>query len=116
MEDHCTALDLALVKGKPGEVYNIGGDAERPNIDLARQILKLTGRPESLLEHVRDRPAHDRRYAVDASKIRGELGWKPAWDLDRGLEATVAWYRDHESWWQRITSGEYLVARTQSRP
>ncbi len=115
VEDHCAALELSLIDGRPGEVYNIGAGAERSNIDLARQVLKLTGRAESLLERVPDRPAHDRRYAVDASRIRRELGWKPAWDLDRGLEATVAWYRDHESWWRRITSGKYLVDRTQSR-
>jgi dTDP-glucose 4,6-dehydratase len=115
VEDHCAALQAALEKGVPGEVYNIGGDAERANIDVARAVLRLTGRPDSLLTRVADRPAHDRRYAIDASRAHRELGWKPAWDFDRGLEATVAWYRDHAPWWRRIVSGDYLVDRSQAR-
>ncbi len=115
VEDHCRALELVLRRGRPGAVYNVGGDGERPNREVARQVLRLTGRPESLLTRVADRPAHDRRYAVDAGRIRTELGWEPAWDLDRGLEATVAWYRDHESWWRRIIAGDYLVDRAQAR-
>jgi len=115
VEDHCDAIERALRSGQPGAVYNIGGDAERANIDVAKQVLKLTGRPESLLTRVPDRPAHDRRYAIDASHIRRELGWKPAHDLDRGLEETVAWYRGHGTWWRRIVSGDYLVDRAQAK-
>ncbi|HEY3175858.1 MAG TPA: dTDP-glucose 4,6-dehydratase [Candidatus Polarisedimenticolia bacterium] len=115
VEDHCSALEAVLARGAPGAVYNIGGDAERPNIEIARQVLRLTGRPESLLTRVPDRPAHDRRYAIDASRIRHDLGWAPTWDLVRGLEATVTWYREHETWWRRIVSGEYLVDRAQAR-
>ena len=114
VEDHCAALEAALDRGEPGEVYNIGGDAERPNIEVARAVLRLTGRPESLLTRVPDRPAHDRRYAIDASRAHRDLGWRPAWDLERGLETTVAWYRDHEPWWRGIVSGEYLVTRTRA--
>ncbi len=115
VEDHCAALDAVLRRGAPGRIYNIGGDGELPNIEVAKRVLRLTGRPESLLVRVPDRPAHDRRYAIDASRLRSELGWRPAWDFDRGLAATVAWYRDHESWWRRIISRDYLVARTQAR-
>ena len=115
VEDHCSALEAVLLRGEPGEVYNVGADSERANIEVARQVLKLSGRPESLLLTVPDRPAHDRRYAIDASRIRRELGWDPAWDFDRGLAATVEWYRGHEAWWRRIVSGDYLVDRTQAR-
>ncbi len=115
VEDHCAAIERALIKGRPGAVYNIGGDSERANIDIARHVLRLTGRPESLLTRVPDRRAHDRRYAIDAGFTRRELGWAPAHDLDRGLEGTIAWYREHETWWRRIVSGNYLVDRTQAR-
>jgi len=115
VEDHCEALELALMKGEPGGVYNIGGDGERSNIDVAKQVLALTGRPESLLQRVADRPAHDRRYAIDAGRIRRELGWAPRWSFDRGLPATISWYRAHETWWRRIVSGDYLVDRAQAR-
>ena len=115
VEDHCAALAAALARGVPGEVYNIGGDSERSNLEIAKTVLRLTGRPESLLTRVADRPAHDRRYAIDACKMKRELGWSPAWDLDRGLAATVDWYRGHESWWRRILSGDYLVNRATAR-
>jgi len=115
VEDHCAALEAVLLRGTPGEIYNVGGDCELPNIDVARRVLSLTGRPESLLKRVADRPAHDRRYAIDASRIHRELGWAPSWDFERGLRATLDWYRAHESWWGRIVSGEYLVDRTQAR-
>jgi dTDP-glucose 4,6-dehydratase len=115
VEDHCAALEAVLERGRPGAIYNIGGDAERANLDVARQVLRLTGRPESLLARVADRPAHDRRYAIDASLAGRELGWAPAWDFERGLEATVAWYRGHEPWWRRIVSGDYLVDRAHAR-
>ncbi len=111
VEDHCAALETILNKGKPGEVYNIGGDSERKNIDLAKAILELVGKPDSLIEHVPDRPGHDRRYAVDADKLQRQLGWKPQWTLEEGLQKTIDWYRDHETWWRRIIQGDYLVDR-----
>ena len=111
VEDHCAALETILNKGKPGEVYNIGGDSERKNIDLAKAILKLVGKPDSLIEHVPDRPGHDRRYAVDAEKLQRKLGWKPQWTLEEGLQKTIDWYRNHETWWRRIIQGDYLVDR-----
>jgi len=111
VEDHCAALETILNKGKPGEVYNIGGDSERKNIDLAKAILELVGKPDSLIEHVPDRPGHDRRYAVDANKLQRQLGWKPQWTLEEGLQKTIDWYRDHETWWRRIIQGDYLVDR-----
>ncbi|HET6374184.1 MAG TPA: dTDP-glucose 4,6-dehydratase [Candidatus Polarisedimenticolia bacterium] len=115
VEDHCSALLAVLMNGEPGAVYNIGGDCEKANIDVARRVLALTGRPESLMTTVADRPAHDRRYAIDAAKIRRELKWAPVWDFERGLAATVAWYKNNESWWRRIVSGDYLVDRAHAR-
>ncbi|GHG85230.1 dTDP-glucose 4,6-dehydratase [Comamonas sp. JC664] len=108
VEDHCQALLLALEKGRAGEVYNIGGGAERRNIEIVKAILGLVGKPESLIQYVKDRPGHDRRYAIDPSKIRAELGWTPAHTFEQGLAETVRWYVDHSAWWQRVTSGEYL--------
>ncbi len=99
--DHCRAIDLLIEHGEPGEVYNIGGGNEVPNIELTRQILKLVGRSESLIRPVADRPGHDRRYALDTSKLRA-LGWQPLVAFDEGLAATVEWYRNHPSWWRPI--------------
>ncbi|MGA9524599.1 MAG: dTDP-glucose 4,6-dehydratase [Myxococcaceae bacterium] len=107
VEDHCAALLLALEKGRAGEVYNIGGGAERRNLDLVRGILALTGKPETLIKYVQDRPGHDRRYAIDPTKIRTELGWKAAHTFEQGLEETVRWYVDNRTWWERVTSGAY---------
>ncbi|ABF91323.1 dTDP-glucose 4,6-dehydratase [Myxococcus xanthus DK 1622] len=107
VEDHCHALLLALEKGRAGEVYNIGGGAERRNIDIVKAILGLVGKPESLIQYVKDRPGHDRRYAIDPSKIRAELGWTPAHTFEQGLAETVRWFVDHPAWWQRVTSGAY---------
>ena len=115
VEDHCRALEAVMLKGKPGEIYNIGGDSERPNIEVAREVLRLIGRPESLLTRVTDRPGHDRRYAVDASKIRKDLGWAPRVAFTEGLSATVRWYQENEGWWRRIASGDYLVDRKTAR-
>jgi len=115
VEDHCTALEAVLTKGTPGAVYNIGGDSERANLDVAKQVLRLTGRPDSLLARVPDRPAHDRRYAIDAGFLKQSLGWKPAWDFNEGLKAAVTWYRENEAWWRRIVSGDYLVDRAEAR-
>jgi dTDP-glucose 4,6-dehydratase len=105
--DHCDALDLILRKGKEGEVYNIGGGCELENIAVARTILKVLDRPESLLKFVTDRPAHDRRYALDCGKLKNELGWSPAWDFERGLAETIRWYQENTAWLQEARSGEY---------
>jgi dTDP-glucose 4,6-dehydratase len=105
--DHCTAIDTVLRKGKIGSVYNIGGSAERKNLDVAKLILKTLGKPESLLTFVKDRPGHDRRYAIDSSKIEGELQWRPRISFEEGLVRTVAWYQRNPVWWQRIINGEY---------
>jgi dTDP-glucose 4,6-dehydratase len=107
VEDHCGAIDLILHSGREGEVYNIGGKCELENLTVARKILAAFGRPETLLTFVSDRPAHDRRYALDCSKLRRELGWSPAWDFDRGLAETIDWYRNSGTWLQEILSGEY---------
>ena len=107
VEDHCAALLLALEKGKAGEVYNIGGGAERKNIEIVRGILAMLGKPESLIKYVQDRPGHDRRYAIDPSKIRAELGWKQARTFEDGLSQTVKWYVENRAWWERVTSGAY---------
>jgi dTDP-glucose 4,6-dehydratase len=114
VEDNCAAILKIMEKGSEGEIYNIGGDSERQNIDVAKNILKFTGRDESFLEHVTDRPGHDRRYAIDFSKIQKELGWKPKVPFEDGLERTVAWYKENESWWRRIISGDYLVDRREA--
>jgi dTDP-glucose 4,6-dehydratase len=107
VEDHCRAIDLVLRGGKPGEVYNIGGRNEWRNLDLVRQLLATLGKPESLITFVPDRPGHDRRYAMDATKIERELGWTPAHDFPRGLRRTVDWYLANRSWWEKIRSGDY---------
>ena len=104
--DNCAAIDLVLRKGKDGEIYNIGGAHEVENVALTRQVLHLLGKPESLITPVTDRPGHDRRYALDSSKVAA-LGWKPAHSFASALQATVAWYREHESWWQPIKSGAF---------
>jgi len=101
VEDHCRALDLLIREGQPGEVYNVGGGNEVRNVDLTRRILQLTGRPESLITPVTDRPGHDRRYALDTAKVRA-LGWRPEVPFDEGLAATVAWYRGNAWWWRPI--------------
>jgi dTDP-glucose 4,6-dehydratase len=104
--DNCAAVDLVLRKGKDGEIYNIGGSNEVENIVLTRQILRLTGKPETLITPVSDRPGHDRRYALDSGKVHA-LGWKPAHPFPAALEKTVEWYRAHEAWWRPIKSGEF---------
>ena len=107
VEDHCEAIDAVLRRGRDGEVYNIGGRSEMANLDVVRRVLELTGKPESLIRYVTDRPGHDRRYAIDAGKIERELGWAPRRRFDEGMAATVAWYRDNEPWWRSVLSGDY---------
>jgi dTDP-glucose 4,6-dehydratase len=109
VNDHCVAIDLVLREGPVGEVYNIGGNNEWRNIDIVRLILRQLGKPESLISYVKDRPGHDRRYAMDATKIMDELGWAPAHTFEQGLTETVEWYAAHAQWWQRVMTGEYLT-------
>jgi dTDP-glucose 4,6-dehydratase len=120
VDDHCRAIDLLLDRGVAGETYNVGGGNEVRNIDLTKRILALAGRPESLITPVADRQGHDRRYALDTTKLRG-LGWRPEVAFDEGLARTVAWYRDHEDWWRPIKEGdaafrEYYRAQYEERP
>ena len=105
--DHCRALDVVIQRGKPGEVYNIGSDNEKTNLDLVHKLLELLDKPQSLMQFVTDRPAHDRRYALSCAKIATELGWKPAYSFEKALGATVDWYLKNQSWWRSIKSGEY---------
>lgn len=107
VEDHCSALDVVLHGGKFGEVYNIGGHNECKNIEIVKLILKELGKPESLITYVKDRPGHDKRYAIDASKIQKELGWIPAHKFEEGIEETIQWYLKNRKWWERIISGDY---------
>jgi dTDP-glucose 4,6-dehydratase len=105
--DHCVALDLVIHQGKPGQAYNIGGNNERKNIEIVHRILKELGKPESLITFVKDRPGHDRRYAIDATKVKKELNWLPTYTFEKGLQETVNWYCNNRKWWQKIKSGEY---------
>ena len=120
VEDHAEALTLVLREGRPGETYNVGGDSERRNIDVGRGICRLldemlpnsTNRPhEKLIQFVTDRPGHDARYAIDASKITNELGWRPRHDFDAGLRDTVRWFLENRGWWERVMSGAYRGER-----
>ena len=106
VEDHCIAIDLILTRGKVGETYCIGIDMNVPNIDVIKKILKILGKPESEFEFVKDRPGHDRRYAIDSTKIKKELGWQPKYDFDTALQLTVDWYQENKNWWQKLKSGE----------
>ena len=106
VDDFCAGIDLVLERGEAGEAYNLGGPDELPNIEVVRMILALTGRDESLIEHITDRPGHDRRYSLSSDKARG-LGWEPAVGFADGLRRTVEWYRENEWWWGPIRSGEY---------
>jgi len=107
VEDHCRALLAALEKGKPGEVYNIGSDNEWPNLRIVTRLLEILGKSTDLIEHVKDRPGHDRRYAIDATKARTELGWAPRIEFSEGLQATVDWYVKNRGWWEHVRTGEY---------
>ena len=105
--DHCLALDLIFRTGKNGEIYNIGGGNELENIVVARKILQLLGRPESLLKFVVDRPGHDRRYALDCTKLKNSLGWEPRWKFEKGLTDTIRWYQENSDWLAETLSREY---------
>ena len=107
VEDHCRAIDLIIRKGTVGEVYNVGGHNERSNLQVVRAILEELGKPDSLIHFVKDRPGHDRRYAIDPTKIERELGWRPTTRFEEGIRQTVAWYLSHRGWWEHIVSGEY---------
>lgn len=106
VEDHCEGIWTAMERGAAGEVYNVGGGNEVPNIDITRRILALTGRDEGLIRHVADRPGHDRRYSLATGKLRA-LGWEPRHDFDAALAGTVSWYAERRDWWEPIKSGEY---------
>lgn len=107
VEDHCRAIDLILQKGRVGEVYNVGGHNEMKNIDIVKLICKTLNKQESLIHYVTDRKGHDRRYAIDPTKIHAELGWLPETKFADGIQKTIQWYLNHEDWWQPIISGEY---------
>lgn len=106
VKDHCQAIDAALHNGEPGKVYNIGGNQEFHNIEIASRILNELGKSNTLLKFVSDRPGHDRRYAINATKIFTELGWKPSYSFETGLKATLDWYMNHQEWWRRLLSGD----------
>jgi dTDP-glucose 4,6-dehydratase len=108
VEDHCRGLDVVLHRGRKGEVYNIGGRSERTNLSVAQAILDHLGKPHSLIRFVADRPGHDRRYAMDFSKIEKELGWSPLVTFEEGIRRTVEWYQTYRQWWKKIKTGEYL--------
>jgi dTDP-glucose 4,6-dehydratase len=107
--DHCQGLEQVLLHGREGEVYNIGGQSERTNLSVAHAILDCLGKPHSLIRFVADRPGHDRRYAIDFSKIEKELGWRPTVSFEEGIRLTTEWYQNHRSWWKKIKTGEYLA-------
>jgi dTDP-glucose 4,6-dehydratase len=105
--DHCRGIRRAMEDGHKGEVYNFGGDAERENLFVVKEILNLVGKGEDLITYVKDRPGHDRRYAMDSSKARAQLGWTPTYTFEAGLKQTVDWYLDNKPWWERVRSGAY---------
>ncbi|AEH52412.1 dTDP-glucose 4,6-dehydratase [Heyndrickxia coagulans] len=106
VHDHCAAIDLVLHQGVNGEIYNVGGHNERTNLEVVKTIIKTLGKSEDLIEFVKDRPGHDKRYAIDPSKLE-KLGWKPAYSFETGIAQTIQWYLDNKDWWERIISGEY---------
>lgn len=108
VEDHAAGIDLILHKGQPGDVYNIGGENERHNIDVIKYMLDYLGKPHSLIKHVEDRQGHDRRYALTNDKLRANLGWSPNTEFETAMQETIQWYVDNEWWWSKIKTGEYL--------
>lgn len=109
VEDHCNAIALVLHQGRAGEIYNIGGNNERTNLQVVRTILQELGKPESLIHYVEDRLGHDRRYAIDATKIRNELRWQPKYEYETGIKSTIKWYRKNGEWLNRIATGAYQL-------
>src|SRR5205814_662250 len=107
VEDHCDALERVLAAGRPGEVYHVGGNCERENLSIARAVCAAAGRPDSLIQLVADRRAHDRRYGLDCSKLEHELGFRPGPTIEANLPTVVRWYDEHRDWWTRIKQGEY---------
>ena len=107
VKDHCSAIDAVLHKGKPSEIYNIGGNNEKANIDIVKLIIKTLGKSESLIKHVKDRPGHDRRYAIDNTKITTQLGWEPSYTFEQGIKETIEWYVANSGWIEDVISGEY---------
>jgi len=107
VDDHCRAIELILLHGRPGEVYNVGGSCERDNLTVVKTILRALDKPENLISFVADRAGHDLRYAIDPSKIAGELGWRPEVKFDEGIVDTVQWYVDNRGWWEKIVDGSY---------
>ncbi|HBJ81652.1 dTDP-glucose 4,6-dehydratase [Pseudothermotoga sp.] len=108
VKDHCEAIDLIIHEGKEGEIYNIGGENERSNIEVVKMILKELSKPESLIKFVKDRPGHDRRYALDITKMKEEFGWSPKISFEEGLRSTIKWYLENRNWWEEIINGEYM--------
>lgn len=107
VHDHCTAIDLVLNQGKSGDIYNIGGNNEKKNIEIVKLILEILEKPENLITYVKDRLGHDRRYAIDSSKIQKDLGWKPSYNFNEGIQETIQWYVDNRQWWEQVKSGQY---------
>jgi len=107
VDDHASAIDMLIDLGKPGEIYNIGSGVEKSVLDIAGAILKELDKPASLIEHVQDRPGHVTRHAVDTTKVRKEIGWKPVHSFDKAVKETITWYRDHPDWWRPIKTGEF---------
>jgi dTDP-glucose 4,6-dehydratase len=108
VEDHCRAIDVIIQRARSGEVYNIGASNELPNIEIVKMTLKRLKKPESLITFVEDRPGHDRRYAIDSTKLRNELGWDVTYSFEEGIDRTIRWYVENRGWWGKIKSGEYL--------
>jgi dTDP-glucose 4,6-dehydratase len=107
VEDFCSAISLAMDKARPGSLYNVSAGSPQPNLHIVRAILQILGKPDFLIQHVQDRPGHDRRYAIDSSKIRTELGWGPSFTFEEGLRKTIAWYQENREWLDHARSGEY---------
>ena len=107
VSDHCSAIDTVLHNGKDGEVYNIGGNNEKANIEIVKLLIKTLGKSEDLIKYVKDRPGHDRRYAIDNTKITTELGWEPAYTFEQGIQETIQWYLDNPEWIENVISGDY---------